>query len=57
MRYHQKQSDSHAQKSIFGVNYHKFMEAEGELNRIELAGELGVTLGDIKKLKERLNRA
>ncbi|SDK51957.1 hypothetical protein [Sediminibacillus albus] len=58
MRYNQKQADMQSvSKSIFGANYHKFMEIEGQLNRMEIAEELGISLMDVKKLKEKLNRA
>ncbi|WP_199868594.1 hypothetical protein [Virgibacillus senegalensis] len=58
MRYTQKQSDMQAASpSIFGADFHRFMEIEGHLNRIEIAEELGISLGEVKKLKEKLNRA
>ncbi|WP_209365083.1 hypothetical protein [Sediminibacillus dalangtanensis] len=58
MRYNQKQSDMQsAGPSIFGADFHRFMEIEGQLNRIEIAEDLGISLGDVKKLKEKLNRA
>ncbi|WP_161629531.1 MULTISPECIES: 4-alpha-glucanotransferase [Sediminibacillus] len=58
MRYNQKQSDMQsAAPSIFGADFHRFMEIEGQLNRLEIAEDLGISLGDVKKLKEKLNRA
>lgn len=44
-------------KDIFGVDFHSFLESEQHLNRMEIAQEFGVSLKDVKKLKESLNRA
>lgn len=48
---------SNSSKDIFGVHFHEFIEKESQLTRMEMAQEFGVSLKDIKKLKESLNRA
>ncbi|WP_186576506.1 hypothetical protein [Aquibacillus kalidii] len=57
MRLNQKLAGSHAIHQLYGTNFHRFVEMEGSHNSMEIAEELGVTLGDVKKLKEKLNRA
>ncbi|WP_170287605.1 hypothetical protein [Aquibacillus halophilus] len=57
MRLNNKQASTHTMKDIYGVNLHKFMEIEGNSNSIEIAEEFGVSLREVKKLKEKLNRS
>ncbi len=44
-------------KDIFGVNFHDFVEKDPHLTRMEMAQEFGMSLKDVKKLKESMNRA
>ncbi|MCD5323686.1 MULTISPECIES: RNA polymerase subunit sigma-70 [Pontibacillus] len=48
---------SQASKDIFGVQFHDFLEKEPHLTRMEMAEEFGVSLKDVKKLKESIDRA
>ncbi|WP_226037003.1 hypothetical protein [Aquibacillus saliphilus] len=57
MRINHKQAGTHTMKDIYGANLHRFMELENSANSIEIAEELGVSLRDVKKLKEKLNRS
>lgn len=54
LRYSEKQDLAF---SIKNLDFHKFMEIEGSMTRIEIAEELGISLGEVKKLKEKINRA
>ncbi|WP_236560957.1 RNA polymerase subunit sigma-70 [Pontibacillus sp. HMF3514] len=54
---HKQQSSNQTSKDIFGVNFHDFIEKDQHLSRMEMAQEFGVSLKDIKKIKESLNRA
>ncbi|MEC5422152.1 hypothetical protein QGM71_01420 [Virgibacillus sp. C22-A2] len=56
MRTHDKQWNSGTNKEIFGVNIHRFMEIEGNSNHMEIAQELGISLGEVKMLKKKVNR-
>ncbi|MDC3412425.1 hypothetical protein NC797_04890 [Aquibacillus sp. 3ASR75-11] len=57
MRYNERQQYAHTLQNQFGVDFHKFMEAEGNANQMELAQEFGISLGEVKKLKDKLDRA
>ena len=57
MRLHEKHWNASNNKEIFGVNLHRFMEIEEHYNHMEIAQELGITLGEVKKLKKKVNRA
>ncbi|MFD2630947.1 hypothetical protein [Oceanobacillus kapialis] len=57
MRANDKQWVTNHNKELFGVNLHHFMEMEGHANHMELAQEFGISLGEVKKLKKKLNRA
>ncbi|GAA0432378.1 MAG: hypothetical protein ACQEWU_08650 [Bacillota bacterium] len=57
MRSADKQWHSHHQNEVFGVNLHKFMEMEGHANHMEIAQELGISLGEVKMLKKKITRA
>lgn len=41
---------------LLGVDFHDFMEKEGNNNTVELATEFGLSLGDVKKLKKHLGK-
>ncbi|MCG3420708.1 hypothetical protein ACTWPF_08580 [Oceanobacillus sp. M65] len=57
MRYGEKQWTSANNKELFGVNLHRFVEMEGHANHMEIAHEFGISLGEVKMLKKKLNRA
>ncbi|UJL44936.1 hypothetical protein KFZ58_10915 [Virgibacillus sp. NKC19-16] len=57
MRLHEKQWNINSNKDMLGVNFHRFMELEGHANHMEIAEELGVSLGEVKMLKKKVNRA
>ncbi|NCU18275.1 RNA polymerase subunit sigma-70 [Pallidibacillus pasinlerensis] len=55
-------SDKHHQanltsKGVFGVNFHEFIDTEEDSTMFEIASEFGISLGDVRKLKKRLNRS
>lgn len=56
MRVNEKQWQSTINKEINGVNFHRFMELEGQCNSMEMAQELGITLGEVKMLKKKITR-
>ncbi|WP_199794675.1 hypothetical protein [Lentibacillus sp. Marseille-P4043] len=56
MRYTEKQWNSTQNKDVFGVNLHRFMELENHANHMEIAQELGISLGEVKMLKKKINR-
>lgn len=56
MRLHEKQWNSVHNKELNGVNFHRFMEIEGHYNHMEIAQELGITIGEVKMLKKKINR-
>lgn len=57
MRVHDKQWSAGNNKDIFGVNFHQFTELETHANHMEIAEELGVSIGEVRTLKKKLNRA
>ncbi|GGM30850.1 hypothetical protein GCM10011351_16170 [Paraliobacillus quinghaiensis] len=57
MRINNKQLNTQGTASIFGANFHRFVELESFSNSLEIAEELGISLHDVKKLKEKLNRS
>ncbi|MDC3415628.1 hypothetical protein [Aquibacillus salsiterrae] len=57
MRYNEKHPYGQVDQFIYGVDFHRFTELEGKSNSMEIAEELGVSLRDVKKLKEKLNRS
>ncbi|UFT97881.1 hypothetical protein KO561_11745 [Radiobacillus kanasensis] len=57
MRANRKETIAKEANDIYGVNFHRFMEVEGQLNGMEIAEEFGISLGEVKKLKEKLNRS
>lgn len=58
MKQNYKQSNKNkSSKDIFGVHFHKFMEQDSQLTRMEMAQEFGISLKDVKKLKENIDRS
>ena len=57
MRYNEKHWYSSMNKDISGINLHRFMEIEGDANHMEIAEELGISIGEVKMLKKKINRA
>ncbi|MDL4841439.1 hypothetical protein [Aquibacillus rhizosphaerae] len=57
LRLNSKQANSHVIDNLYGANFHRFVEMDGNAHSIEIAVELGISLGDVKKLKEKLNRS
>lgn len=45
------------ENQLFGVDLHDFIQQEASSTTYELASEFGLTLGDVKKLKKRLERS
>jgi len=57
MRYGEKQWVQANTKDIFGVNLHQFMELQETANYMEIAEELGISVGEVKMLKKKINRS
>ena len=57
MRVNEKQWHSTVNNDVTGVNFHRFMEIEGQSNPMEIAQELGISLGEVKILKKKITRA
>ncbi|WP_017728617.1 hypothetical protein [Halalkalibacterium ligniniphilum] len=43
-------------ESVFDVNFHHFIEKEQERTSFELASEFGISLHDVRLLKNKLSR-
>ncbi|MGF7014134.1 hypothetical protein [Ornithinibacillus bavariensis] len=56
MRYHEKHWNATNSRDILGVNLHRFLELEGSAGHMEIAQELGISLGEVKALKKKINR-
>ncbi|SEQ15695.1 hypothetical protein SAMN05216232_1726 [Virgibacillus subterraneus] len=56
MRIQEKHWNSNMSKDIYGANFHRFIEVEDQFNHMEIAEELGITLGEVKKLKKKITR-
>ncbi|WP_322445398.1 hypothetical protein [Robertmurraya mangrovi] len=41
---------------LFGVDFHDFIQKEQNLGMVELASEFGLSIGDVRKLKKKLER-
>lgn len=48
---------SSGENQLFGIDFHDFIQREAGSNSYEIASEFGLTLGDVKKLKKRLERS
>ncbi|GAB3050423.1 hypothetical protein [Virgibacillus ainsalahensis] len=57
MRSNDKQWNVSMSKEVTGVDLHHFMELQGHANHMEIAEEFGITLGEVKMLKKKINRA
>ena len=51
-----QQMNHHSLQPLFNMDYHNFMEREGQQTNLELASEFGLSLRDVKTLKNKLNR-
>ena len=57
MRFGEKHLSANGLDSkLLGIDFHDFMEKEGNSNVVELASEFGLSLGEIKKLKKQLGK-
>ncbi|GGJ83922.1 hypothetical protein GCM10007063_02950 [Lentibacillus kapialis] len=56
MRVNDKQWVTSVDQDIFGADFHRFMEMEDQFNHMEIADELGISLGEVKKLKKKIIR-
>ncbi|SFA69330.1 hypothetical protein SAMN04488072_10152 [Lentibacillus halodurans] len=56
MRVYEKQWITHTDKEIYGADFHGFMEMEDRFNHMEIATELGISLGEVKRLKKKITR-
>lgn len=56
MRSHEKHWSSINNKEVFGINLHKFMEMEEHANSMDIAQEFGLSIGEVNKLKKKINR-
>ncbi len=41
---------------LFNMDYHSFVERENQHTNLELASEFGLSLRDVKLLKDKMNR-
>lgn len=48
---------SDGSNQIFGANLHEFIQKENQATSLELASEFGLTLGEVKQLKKKLERS
>ncbi len=46
-----------AENKLFGIDFHDFIQKEQTDTMVELATEFGLTVGDVRKLKKRLERS
>ena len=44
-------------KNLFELNFHHFMQLEENYNNLEIAEELGISIGEVNILKKRISRA
>jgi hypothetical protein len=57
MRSSQRQQMHHnSLNPLFNMDYHNFVERENQNTNLELASEFGLSLRDVKLLKNKLNR-
>ncbi|MGM8212965.1 hypothetical protein ACLIBH_09245 [Virgibacillus sp. W0430] len=57
MRVQKKHWQALKTNDIYDINFHQFMELENERSNIEIAEEFGITLGEVKLLKKKINRS
>ncbi|MBB6451882.1 hypothetical protein HNQ94_000303 [Salirhabdus euzebyi] len=46
-----------SEQDIFNIDFHHFLESAKEQTALETAQEFGLSLGEVKKLKEKLDRS
>lgn len=56
MRQSEKLWKANHNKDIFGINFHRFIELEENASHMEIAHELGISLGEVRMLKNQMNR-
>lgn len=56
MRIQQNQWNAYVNKDIFGVDFHRFLELAESSNHMEIAEELGISIGEVKALKKKVIR-
>ncbi|HLR08301.1 MAG TPA: hypothetical protein VK136_03430 [Bacillota bacterium] len=56
MRFGEKHWQSAVNHDIFRVDFHRFLELEGDLSHMEIAEELGISLGEVNQLRKKVNR-
>ncbi|MCA1025358.1 hypothetical protein [Cytobacillus kochii] len=57
MRYGEKGMNVQSgENQLFGVDFHDFIQAEGDATMVELASEFGISLQDVRKLKKKISR-
>ncbi|HWJ76991.1 MAG TPA: hypothetical protein VNR61_02820 [Niallia sp.] len=57
MRFGEKHSNANGLDSkLLGIDFHDFMEKEGNSNVVELATEFGLSIGEVKKLKKQMGK-
>ncbi|WP_176330223.1 hypothetical protein [Oceanobacillus rekensis] len=57
MRMNDKQMNANDQKDILSADLHHFVQLEGQGTHMEIASELGISIGEVKMLKKKLNRS
>lgn len=56
MNLHTRKSTNPRNKNIFSIDFHHFTEIEKNYNSLEIAEEFGISLKDVKVLKQKMNR-
>ncbi|MCA1036354.1 hypothetical protein LCM00_05680 [Bacillus infantis] len=58
MRFGEKGMHAHENgNQLFGVDFHDFIQKEQGSGMYELASEFGLSIGDVRKLKRKLERS
>lgn len=57
MRLHDKHLVAITNKDTFHLNFHHFMELEGEYHVMEIIDEFGVSSEEVKLIKKKMSRA
>ncbi len=58
MRYNRKNETANSGNSqLFGVDFHDFLQRQETSSSMELAREFGLSLKDIRTLKEKMGRS
>ncbi|WP_168927225.1 hypothetical protein [Virgibacillus necropolis] len=57
MRTNDMQWKTSTSKDLQDINLHRFIELHDHANHMEIATELGISLGEVKQLKKKINRA